>query len=114
SAGAFDNDAALVAQICSRLDGMPLAIELAAARSASLGVDGLATGLDDHLRLLSSSGPAGRHRSLRAVIDWSHDLLDAEERVLFRRLSVFAGAFNLTAATTVAADGDATRALDGV
>jgi len=104
---------AVVAEICRRLDGIPLAIELAAARSASLGVDGLLAGLDDRLRLLTS-GPAGRHRSLRAVIDWSHDLLDADERVVFRRLGCFAGAFDLAAAAEVAGDGDVAATSDVV
>lgn len=104
---------AMVAEICRRLDGIPLAIELAAARSASLGVDGLLAGLDDRLRLLTS-GPAGRHRSLRAVIDWSHDLLDSDERALFRRLGCFAGAFDLAAASEVAGDGDMAATSDVV
>ncbi len=83
---------------------MPLAIELAAARSTSLGVDGLLAGLDDHLRLLAGSrGAHERHRSLRAVIDWSHDLLAADERVMFRRAGVFVGGFDLKAAVAVAA-----------
>jgi predicted ATPase/DNA-binding CsgD family transcriptional regulator len=112
---AVDGDRSQVGEICRRLDGMPLAIELAAARSGSLGVDGLLAGLDDHLRLLSSaSGPANRHRSLRAVIDWSHDLLDGDERVLFRRLGVFAGAFDLGSANAVAARGEAAMASDVV
>jgi predicted ATPase/DNA-binding CsgD family transcriptional regulator len=115
SAAGLDADPTLVAEICRRLDGMPLAIELAAARSGSLGVDGLLAGLDDHLRLLSSaSGPASRHRSLRAVIDWSHDLLDDDERMLFRRLGVFAGAFDLTSVVAVAASGDTATASDVV
>jgi predicted ATPase/DNA-binding CsgD family transcriptional regulator len=88
-----------VSDLVDRLDGMPLAIELAAARVASLGIDGLRTGLDDRLRLLAGGrGADPRHRSLRAVIDWSHDLLDESERTLFRRLSVFAGGFDLDAA----------------
>ncbi len=95
----------VIGQICTRLDGVPLAIELAAARSTSLGVDGLLTGLDDHLRLLAGSrGAHERHRSLRAVIDWSHDLLEAEERVMFRRTGVFVGGFDLKAAAAVASD----------
>ena len=106
-------DRAMVAEICRRLDGIPLAIELAAARSASLGVDGLLAGLDDRLRLLTS-GPAGRHRSLRAVIDWSHDLLDGDERALFRRLGCFAGAFDLDAAAEVAGAGDVAATSDVV
>jgi hypothetical protein len=101
----------LVTEICRRLDGMPLAIELAAARSGVLGVDGLLAGLDDRLRILSS-GPSGRHQSLRAVIDWSHDLLDDPERALFRRLSAFAGPFDLAAATAVAGDGDLATTSD--
>ncbi|HLX51695.1 MAG TPA: LuxR C-terminal-related transcriptional regulator [Streptosporangiaceae bacterium] len=93
---------ARVDEVCERLDGMPLAIELAAARCASLGVEGLLAGLNDHLRLLKGSRSAQeRHRSLRAVIDWSHDLLDEDERAMFRRLGVFAGGFDLDAALAV-------------
>ena len=93
---------AVVADVCARLDGVPLAIELAAARSASLGVDGLLAGLDDHLRLLAGSrGAHQRHRSLRAVIDWSHDMLDADERAMFRRAGAFSGGFDLDAAVAV-------------
>jgi predicted ATPase/DNA-binding CsgD family transcriptional regulator len=114
----LDGDPAAVDEICRRLDGVPLAIELAAARVASLGLDGLLTGLDDHLRLLgqggSAQGATDRHRSLRAVIEWSHDLLDDEERTLFRRLAVFAGPFDLPAAAAVAADGDLATATDVV
>jgi predicted ATPase/DNA-binding CsgD family transcriptional regulator len=112
-AGRSDADPGVVAEICRRLDGMPLAIELAAARSSSLGLDGLLAGLDDHLRLLSRSSSAGdRHGSLRTVIDWSHQLLDDSERAAFRRLGVFAGAFDLSAAAAVAGDGDAAAASD--
>jgi predicted ATPase/DNA-binding CsgD family transcriptional regulator len=93
-----------VAEICARLDGMPLAIELAAARSAALGPGGLLAVLDDTMRLAGGRGVDQRHRSLRSVIGWSHDLLDAEERGLFRRLAVFAGAFDLDAAVAVAGD----------
>jgi predicted ATPase/DNA-binding XRE family transcriptional regulator len=104
----FAAAAAVVSEVCARLDGVPLAIELAAARSASLGVDGLLAGLDDHLRLLAGSrGAHRRHRSLRAVIDWSHDLLDADERAMFRRAGAFTGGFDLDAAAAVA--GDASR-----
>ncbi|NRQ40137.1 ATPase, partial [Nonomuraea sp. NN258] len=93
---------ALIAEICARLDGLPLAIELAAARCASLGAEGVLTGLDDALRLLAGSRrPDERHRSLRAVLGWSHDLLDADERALFPRLGVFAGTFDLDAVASV-------------
>jgi predicted ATPase/DNA-binding CsgD family transcriptional regulator len=96
----------VLAELCTRLDGMPLAIELAAARSASLGPDGLLAGLDDHLRLLARSRSANeRHSSLRAVIGWSHDMLDDDERAMFRRLGVFAAAFDLNAAVAVSASG---------
>jgi len=112
-AGRADADPAVVAEICRRVDGMPLAIELAAARSSSLGLDGLLAGLDDHLRMLSRSSPKGdRHGSLRTVIDWSHQLLDDAERTTFRRLGVFVGAFDLSAAATVAGDGDTAAASD--
>ena len=99
----FAADPAAVTRICARLDGMPLAIELAAARSASLGAEGLLAALDEQLRLLTGGRQADeRHRSLRAVIGWSHDLLDADERAMFRRLSMFVGGFDLTAAQATA------------
>jgi predicted ATPase/DNA-binding SARP family transcriptional activator len=108
----FDADADLIRQVCARCDGLPLAIELAAARCASLGIDGLLAGLDDHLRLLAGAHVrTARHRSLRAVLDWSHHLLDESEQTLFRRLSVFAGWFDLAAATVVA-DIDRPGAID--
>jgi predicted ATPase len=98
----FEQDPAIVAELCARLDGMPLAIELAAARSASLGLDGLLAALDDRLQVLRGGrNTAERHRSMRAVIEWSHDLLDDEERAVFRRLGVFAGGFDLAGASEV-------------
>ncbi|HEV8557727.1 MAG TPA: LuxR C-terminal-related transcriptional regulator [Actinophytocola sp.] len=98
----FTDEHSLVGALCARLDGMPLAIELAAARIASLGVDGLIAGLADHLQLLSGGrGADHRHRSLRDVINWSHDLLDDAERALFRRLGVFSGGFDLDGAAAV-------------
>ncbi|MFG2004174.1 ATP-binding protein [Spirillospora sp. NPDC048911] len=101
----FVAEPAVVADLCARLDGMPLAIELAAARGASLGATGLLAALEDALRLLSGGrGGDERHRSLRAVLSWSYDLLDEEEQALFRRLGVFVGAFDLDAAAAVAAD----------
>ncbi|MFI0372837.1 ATP-binding protein [Actinomadura sp. 1N219] len=101
----FVADPEVIADLCARLDGMPLAIELAAARGASLGATGLLAALEDALRLLSGGrGGDERHRSLRAVLSWSHDLLDEEERALFRRLAVFAGAFDLDAAVAVGGD----------
>jgi len=100
------HDEKLAAEICRRLEGIPLAIELAAARRDSLGLDGLLAGIDDHLRLLSRPGRADdRHGSLRSVLDWSHDLLDPEEKILFRRLGVFRGGFDLPAAHEVAGSG---------
>ncbi|MFB4303694.1 LuxR C-terminal-related transcriptional regulator [Actinomadura sp. NTSP31] len=101
----FTAEPAVVAELCARLDGMPLAIELAAARGASLGPAGLLAALDDALRLLSGvRGGDERHRSLRAVLSWSHDLLDEEEQALFRRLGVFVGAFDMDAAAAVGGD----------
>jgi predicted ATPase/DNA-binding CsgD family transcriptional regulator len=98
------DDAETVQEICSRLDGIPLAIELAAARRSSLGLDGLLSGIDDRLRLLSRvTRTDDRHGSLRSVIGWSHDLLDPDERALFRKLAVFQGGFDLAAADAVAA-----------
>lgn len=90
------NVAALV-QICRRLDGMPLAIELAAARLRALSADQVAERLDDRFRLLTGGARTAlpRHQTLRAVVDWSWDLLDDPERVLLRRLSVFAAGATL-------------------
>ncbi|MFF5973543.1 ATP-binding protein [Streptomyces sp. NPDC012769] len=92
-----------VAALCERLDGMALAIELAAARCATLGLDGLEAGLSDPLRVLAG-GPraAERHRSVRTVLDWSHDLLEPRDRALLRRVSVFAAPFTAEAAAEVA------------
>ncbi|MEV4581445.1 LuxR C-terminal-related transcriptional regulator [Nonomuraea jabiensis] len=101
----FAAEPAVVAEVCARLDGLPLAIELAASRVAVLGMDALRVGLQDRLRLLSGArGRPPRHRSLRAVIGWSYDLLEEEERALLRRLAVFAGGFDLAAATALMPD----------
>jgi len=92
-----------LARICRRLDGIPLAIELAAARTRVLTPEQIASRLDDHLRLLTA-GPRGhlpRHQTLRAAIDWSVGLLSESERTLWQRLSVFAGDFSLEAAEAV-------------
>ena len=97
-------DVPLINQVVTRLDGMPLAIELAAARVEALGLAGLADRIDDALRLLTSRGTvaADRHRSLAAVADWSYQLLTGAEQRVFRRLAVFPGAFTLEAAESVA------------
>jgi predicted ATPase/DNA-binding CsgD family transcriptional regulator len=92
-----------VAELCERLDGMALAIELAAARWPTLGLDGLAAGLSDQLRILAGGPRADdRHRSVRAVLDWSHDLLEPQDQVLLRRVSVFVVPFTAEAAAEVA------------
>ncbi|HEU5156601.1 MAG TPA: tetratricopeptide repeat protein [Streptosporangiaceae bacterium] len=99
-------NAAAVGELCRALDGVPLAIELAAARTRVLSVDEITRLLRDRFRLLSvgdRTAPA-RQRTLRGTIDWSHDLLDRPERVLFRRLSVFAGEWTLDQAERVCAD----------
>jgi predicted ATPase/class 3 adenylate cyclase len=97
-----------VEDICRRLDGVPLAIELAAARTATLSPAELVERLDDRLRLLSGGRRTSveRHRTMRATIAWSYDLLAPPEQALFQRLSIFAGPFDLAAAETVAADAD--------
>jgi predicted ATPase len=101
-----DPDAPIVAEICRKLDGIPLAIELAAARVETFGVRGLAARLDDRFRLLSGgwrSAPP-RHRTLRATLDWSYEILSENERVVLRRLAIFAGGFTLDDAAELAAD----------
>ncbi|MGW7166888.1 ATP-binding protein [Streptomyces sp. NPDC054884] len=93
-----------VATLCAGLDGMALAIELAAARYPALGLPGLTAGLTDQLRMLAG-GPRAhdRHRSVGAALDWSHDLLEPWDRALLRRISVFAAPFTAEAAAVVAA-----------
>ncbi len=96
-------NAAAVAEICRRLDGIPLALELAAARTRALSVQAIAARLNDRFRLLVSGDQTvlPRQRTLRALIDWSHELLSEPERALFRRLAVFAGGWTLEAAEAV-------------
>ena len=103
-----DEDAPIVADICRKLDGVPLAIEFAAARIDAFGVRGLAAHLDDRLQLLTGGRrPARpRHHSLRANLDWGHDLLREPERVVLRRVAIFAGGFTLGAAKAVAASAE--------
>ncbi len=99
-------NAIAVVDICRRLDGIPLAIELAAARVRALTVDTIAARLNDRFRLLVTGDQTvlPRQRTLRALIDWSYDLLTEAERILFQRLSVFAGGCTLEAAEAVCAD----------
>ena len=96
-------NASAIAQICSRLDGIPLAIELAAARVKALSADQIAKRLDNRFRLLTGGSRTAleRHQTLRAAIDWSYNLLSADEKVLFSRLSVFTGGWTLEAAEAV-------------
>jgi predicted ATPase len=105
-----DEDAAGVVQICRRLDGIPLAIELAAARIKVMGPAEIAERLDDRFRLLAREDAAGprRHRTLRALVDWSYELLVPEERLMLARLSLFAGGFELDAVESVC-PGDGVR-----
>ncbi len=97
------NNGPAVAQICQRLDGIPLAIELAAARVKVLSVEQIAARLDDRFRLLTGGSRTAlpRQQTLRALIDWSYDLLNEAERVLFRRLAVFSGGWTLDGAETI-------------
>ena len=96
-------DVARIARVCRSLDGMALAIELAAARLATLGLDGVESGLADALRMLSGGSRLDeRHSSLRSTIDWSYALLDPAEQALLRRVSVFAAPFTVEAAGQVA------------
>jgi predicted ATPase/class 3 adenylate cyclase/DNA-binding CsgD family transcriptional regulator len=101
-----NDNAPAVAQICVDLDGIPLAIELAAARVRMLSIEQIAAGLADRFHLLTGGARSAlpRHQTLRASVDWSHDLLSDQERVLFRRLGAFAGGFTLDAAEQVCAD----------
>jgi predicted ATPase len=98
-------NAPAAARVCERLDGIPLAIELAAARTRVLSVEQISKRLDESFELLTTESRTAdpRHKALRTTIDWSHELLSDEERILFRRLSVFAGGWTLEAAEEVCA-----------
>ena len=102
----IDNIASLV-QICQRLDGIPLALELAAARAKILTVEEIATRLDQRFRLLTTGNRTSlpRHQTLQAMVDWSWELLSAKEQALLRRLSIFAGVLTLPAAESVCKGG---------
>lgn len=106
-----DDSAAAVAEICRRLDGMPLAIELAAARVRSLSLDEIVDSLHDRFRLLTGGSRTAvrRQQTLRASVDWSHALLTETEQILFRRLAVFLGGFDLAAAQAIAGTGNLER-----
>jgi predicted ATPase len=103
---ATNENASAIAQICSRLDGVPLALELAAAKVRALSVDQIAKRLDDRFRLLTGGNRTAleRHQTLRATLDWSHNLLPEAEQTLFRRLSVFVNGWTLEAAEEVCSD----------
>jgi predicted ATPase/class 3 adenylate cyclase len=101
-----DENAQHVAQVCTRLDGIPLAIELAAARVKVLSPKELAQKLDERFRVLTGGDRSAlpRHQTMRALIDWSYDLLSDEERTAFRKISIFAGGFTLETACAVCGD----------
>jgi non-specific serine/threonine protein kinase len=111
-----NSNAAAVAQVCHRLDGIPLAIELAAARVKVLAVEQIATRLDDRFGLLTGGSRTAlpRQQTLRAAMDWSYNLLSESERILLRRLAVFAGGWTLEAAEAVCSGNsvDASAILD--
>ena len=106
-----DDNAATVTEICRRLDGMPLAIELAAARVRALSLDEIVDSLHDRFRLLTGGARTAvrRQQTLRASVDWSHALLTEPERILLRRLAVFPGGFYLDAARAVAGGAEVER-----
>ena len=104
---------ALIAEICRHLDGIPLAIEFAAARAATLGLQQVADRLHDRFSLLTAGRRTAlpRHQTLRATLDWSYELLPEPERALLRRLGIFVGGFTLAAATAVMGDASATASV---
>jgi predicted ATPase/DNA-binding CsgD family transcriptional regulator len=106
-----DDNAATVKEICARLDGLPLAIELAAARVRALSLGEILDSLHDRFRLLTGGARTAvrRQQTLRASVDWSHALLTEPERVLFRRLAAFMGGFDLDAAQAIAGGGEVER-----
>jgi predicted ATPase/DNA-binding winged helix-turn-helix (wHTH) protein len=108
-----DEDVAPVIEICRRLDGMPLALELAAARVDVFGVKGLAAGLDDRFAVLTSGRRTAlpRHQTLRAAMDWSYEVLPETEQIIFRRVAVFQSDFTIDAAAAIATDDRIDRAV---
>lgn len=113
-----DGDVPAVLEICRRLDGVPLALELAAARVEAFGLKGLASLLDNRFAVLTrgSHTALSRHQTLRATMDWSHDLLPANEQAILRRMAVFQGDFTMDAAVAIAMDAETTTeaALDAI
>ena len=111
-----ESNVAAVVEICRRLDGIPLAIELAAARIALLGIDGVRSRLDERFRLLTAGSRLAlrRHQTLRAALEWSYGLLSTSEQEVFTKLGVFAGSFSLESAQQIAANDrmDEWRVLD--
>jgi len=109
-----EGNARAVARLCNRLDGIPLAVELAAARTRVLTIEQILQKLDDPLGFLTAGSrtAAARHKTLRATLKWSYDLLDEPERALLRRLSVFVGGWDLEAAEAVGAGDTAEEVLD--
>jgi predicted ATPase/class 3 adenylate cyclase len=111
---ATDDNAADIAAICAQLDGLPLALELACARLRSIGIADLAMRLSDRFKILTGTGTgASHHHTLRDMVAWSYELLSPAEQHLYRRLSVFAGGFDIDAAELVGGD-DALDALDNL
>src|SRR6185436_18607803 len=106
-----ERNAGALLDICRRLDGIPLALELAAARVRSMSIQKIAERLVDRFKLLSTGDRTAlpRQQTLRALIDWSYDLLSPAEQALFRRLAVFAGGFTLEAAEEVVSGGTIER-----
>lgn len=112
----LEKSEAAVMEICRRLDGVPLAIELAAARTRMLSVEDIASRLDERFRLLKGTRRGGdpRHQTLLDAVSWSYELLDESEQALFDRLSVFAGPFDLQVAEAVCAPDDDLNVLDAL
>jgi predicted ATPase/DNA-binding winged helix-turn-helix (wHTH) protein len=103
-----DDEARHACRVCRELDGLPLAIEFAAARADTLGIAGIANALDDRLRLLAARDQGAtepRHRTIRSTLDWSHQLLSEVERQVLRRIAIFPASFDLNSASAVIADG---------
>jgi predicted ATPase/DNA-binding winged helix-turn-helix (wHTH) protein len=111
-----DDDVADVTEICWRLDGIPLALELAAGRVAQLGLRGLSTALENRLAVLTKGLRTAlpRQQTLRAAIDWSYELLSEDQKAVLRRLSTFAGAFSFDSAVTVCEDDLSTDPCDAI